>query len=116
MRCKTPLVLAIIAMLFLAAIQPHDACWVPGGNYVGNIRGTLLQALQKGPVRPPGSWCTFTPGRGGPPCINARKFLGGRNINDDHDTVMTVAMANPPPGDGDQGKRREDDAGVVAEQ
>lgn len=114
MRRETLVAVALIAALFVVEIRPHDACRVIGGDF----DGTLLQALQKGTSPPSGDGCTYTPGQGGAPCLNSRKFFGRRFANKDRDhTAATVAMSPPAPRGADQilTKLPEDDAVVVNE-
>lgn len=75
----------MLVFSFLVAMRTCDACRLLSLKEEGRVhdgrddnvdRGfesLLLSNLQKGPVLPPGTGCTYTPRQGGAPCIKTRK-------------------------------------------
>ncbi|KAF8006402.1 hypothetical protein BT93_K0645 [Corymbia citriodora subsp. variegata] len=82
--------MAVIMLLLMGSmmVQQNEACRLLGEE-ARALQGLLpLQALQKGPVRPPGNGCSYT-GGGGAPCTTARKFAASH--------AMGVAPPNADP-------------------
>ncbi|KAI6674865.1 hypothetical protein NL676_002771 [Syzygium grande] len=73
--------MAVIMLLLMGSlmVQQNEACRVLGEEAWARQGLLLLQALQKGPVRPPGNGCSYT-GGGGAPCTATQNFAAGRAV------------------------------------
>ncbi|KAI6674872.1 hypothetical protein NL676_002778 [Syzygium grande] len=73
--------MAVILLLLMGSmmVQQNEACRLLGEEAWAWQGHLLLQALQKGSVRPPGNGCSYT-GGGGAPCTATQNFAAGRAV------------------------------------
>ncbi|KAI6674875.1 hypothetical protein NL676_002781 [Syzygium grande] len=76
MRFSRSSSMAVIMLLLMGSmmVQQNEACRLLSEEAWARQGLLLLQALQKGPVRPPGNGCSYT-GGGGAPCTATRILL-----------------------------------------
>lgn len=75
LKPENGIAITLVALLFVTSLQLNGASRVLKEEEEDWFKEAhLLQSLQKAPVRPPGSGCTFTPGQGGAPCTSSKTF------------------------------------------
>lgn len=75
-------ILVAILVLVLLRFEPNEACRSlhQRDEYQHQKPRHLFNILQKGSVRPPGNGCSYTPSKGGAPCIKTKNFAGHATV------------------------------------
>ncbi|KAI3423281.1 BHLH domain-containing protein [Psidium guajava] len=81
MKLQSAILLSILVLLLLR-FEPNEACRSlhQRDEYQNHNPHRLFNVLQKGPVRPPGNGCSYTPSSGGAPCTQTRNFAGHATV------------------------------------